>query len=98
MEQCNCHKRSTERSKEELSSLQNRINRIIGQMNGISKMLDDNRYCGEILNQVAAVSSALRSLGYLILETHMETCVKEEVLSGKETAMKDLLEIVKKLG
>ncbi len=98
MEECSCQKRSTERSKEELSSLQNRINRIIGQMNGISKMLDDNRYCGEILNQVAAVSSALRSLGYLILETHMETCVKEEVLSGKETAMKDLLEIVKKLG
>ncbi len=97
MEECKCHKRSTERSKEELMGLQNRISRIIGQLNGISKMLDDNRYCGEILNQVAAASSALRSLGYLILQTHMETCVKEEVLSGEEKAMDNLLEIIKRL-
>ena len=60
-------------------------------------MLDENRYCGEILNQVAAVNNALRSLGYLILKTHMETCVKAEVLSGDEKAMESLLEIIKKL-
>ncbi len=60
-------------------------------------MLDENRYCGEILNQVAAANNALRSLGYLILKTHMETCVKEEVLSGEEKAMESLLEIIKKL-
>ena len=60
-------------------------------------MLDENRYCGEILNQVAAANNALRSLSYLILKTHMETCVKEEVLSGEEKAMESLLEIIKKL-
>ncbi len=95
---CGCQKRSSERSKEELTGLQNRINRIIGQLNGISKMLDENRYCGEVLNQVAAVNNAIRSLAYLILQTHMDTCVKEEVLSGKDTAMDDLLQIIKKLG
>ncbi len=97
MKEC-CQKRNTERDPQELDNLKKRINRIIGQMNGISKMLDENRYCGDVLNQVAAANSALRSLGYLILKTHMNTCVKEKVVSGEDKAMDELLEIIKRLG
>lgn len=96
MTEC-CQKRNMERDPQELDNLKKRINRIIGQMNGIAKMLDENRYCGEILNQVAAANSALRSLAYLILQTHMNTCIKDKVLSGEDKAMDELLEIVKRL-
>lgn len=70
-EKC-CKCKNTPRSEESSKQLRNRINRIIGQLNGISKMIDDNRYCGDILTQVAAVESALQSIGYIILTEHMQ--------------------------
>ena len=70
---CCPHHKSTPRSEKELRQLQNRLKRMIGQLNGIRKMLDDNRYCGDILIQVAAVESALQSFGYLVLQDHLET-------------------------
>ena len=70
-----CRHKHTPRSERELRQLQNRLNRMVGQLGGISKMLEENRYCGDILTQVAAVESALQSFGYLVLKEHMETCV-----------------------
>jgi len=55
--------------------LKTRLNRISGQVSGIQKMLDDDRYCVDILNQVAAVRSALDSLGIELLTDHVEGCV-----------------------
>lgn len=52
-----------------------RINRIAGQVNGIKKMIDDDRYCVDILNQISAVRSALDQLGVQILAGHMESCM-----------------------
>ncbi len=60
-------------------------------------MLDENRYCGDILNQIAAIEKALKSVGYLILKTHMNTCVKESVLEGKDEAIDEVFEIIKRL-
>ena len=77
-----CHHKTTPRSEEELRLLQNRLKRMIGQLGGIGKMLDDNRYCGDILTQVAAVESALQAFGYQILQKHLETCVVEEIQKG----------------
>ena len=61
----------TPRSEQSLRQLHNRLNRIIGQLNGINNMLDENRYCGDILTQIGAAESALQSLGYIILKEHM---------------------------
>jgi DNA-binding FrmR family transcriptional regulator len=52
-----------------------RVNRIAGQVAGIQRMADEGRYCVEILNQIAAVRSALDSLGIEILTGHLESCV-----------------------
>ena len=52
-----------------------RVNRIAGQVGGIQRMIDDNKYCVDILNQIAAVRSALDALGVEMLTTHLETCV-----------------------
>ncbi len=94
---CTCHHKSTPRTEAELKSLKNRLNRISGQLSGIGKMLDDNRYCGEILTQVAAVESALQSFGYQILKEHMETCVVEEVQKGNTQIVDEAFELMRKL-
>lgn len=86
-----------ERNEAELRQLKNRLNRIIGQLNGIGRMLDENRYCGDILTQLAAAESALQSFGYLILQEHMETCVVEEIRKGNEGIMDEAVELIRKL-
>lgn len=96
-EACCCHHKSTPRKEQELKQLKNRLSRIIGQMNGIGRMLDENRYCGDILTQVAAVESALQSFGYEILKDHMETCVVEEVQKGNTAVVDEAVELIKKL-
>ena len=92
-----CHQKSTPRKEQELKQLKNRLNRIVGQLNGIGKMLDENRYCGDILTQVAAVESALQSFGYVILKEHMETCVVEEIQKGNTDVVDETVELIKKL-
>ena len=92
-----CHQRHTPRDAEELRQLKNRLNRMVGQLNGISRMLDENRYCGDILIQISAVEKALQSFGYTVLKSHMESCVVEEVLSGNSEIMAQTLELMKKL-
>lgn len=92
-----CHQKHTPRSEKQQKQLQNRLNRIIGQLNGISRMLNENRYCGDILTQVAAVESALQGFGYIILQEHLQTCVAEEIAAGNEEIMEEVMELVKKL-
>ncbi|MGI6255158.1 MAG: metal-sensing transcriptional repressor [Acutalibacter sp.] len=94
---CCVHHKATPRDAKELRQLQNRLKRMIGQLGGISKMLDDNRYCGDILIQVAAVESALQSFGYLVLQDHLETCVVEEIRKGNTQIVDEAVELIKKL-
>ena len=54
-----------------------RINKVVGQLNGIKKMIEDKRYCPEIITQLKAVSSACQSLEIIMLQKHLETCVME---------------------
>ncbi len=94
---CNCHQKTTPREERELRALKNRLSRMMGQLSGIGKMLDENRYCGEVLTQVAAVESALQSFAYLILREHMETCVVEEIRKGNLAVVDEAVELMKKL-
>ncbi|MDD3410677.1 MAG: metal-sensing transcriptional repressor [Eubacteriales bacterium] len=94
--QCHRHKH-TPRDEKTLRLLQNRLNRMIGQLNGIRNMLDDNRYCGDILTQIAAVESALQGFGYLVLQEHMETCVVEEIQNGNAQIVDEAIDLMKKL-
>jgi DNA-binding FrmR family transcriptional regulator len=55
--------------------LRARVNRIAGQVAGIQRMVDEGRYCVDILNQIAATRSALDALGVELLTRHLETCV-----------------------
>lgn len=95
--QCACRYKNTPRTEKTKRQLENRLSRMIGQLNGIKNMVDDNRYCGDILTQIAAVESALQSLGYIILKDHMETCVAEEIKNGNMQIIDEAVELVKKL-
>ena len=92
-----CRHKHTPRDDKEIKQLKNRLSRLSGQINGIIKMLDDNRYCGDILSQVAAVESAMLSFGYLILQEHMKTWWTEEIQSGNTEVVDEVLELMKKL-
>lgn len=61
-----------------------RLHRIEGQVRGIEKMVEDDRYCIDILTQIGAVSTALESLGFSILSDHVDHCVAGALASGDE--------------
>lgn len=94
---CCAKKKHTPREEKQKKNLTNRIAKIQGQLKGIAGMIEEDRYCGDVLIQVAAVEKALQSLGYLILQTHLDTCVKEDILSGKEGVMDETMDLIKKL-
>lgn len=84
----------TKNSKDNLIA---RLNRIEGQIRGIKNMIEDEKYCVDILIQIAAAKSALNSVGVMLLETHIQDCVKEAVDNGKSTAIiDDLMDAMKK--
>ncbi len=60
---------------ESRTKLQNRMKRIAGQVAGVQRMIEEDRYCVDILNQIAAVRSALDALGVELLTEHVEACV-----------------------
>ena len=99
---CSCgaaegRRKRTPRDEAEIRQLKNRLNRMAGQIAGISKMLDENRYCGDILIQIAAVEKALQAFGYVILRDHMESCVVEEIKAGNTGIIDETVELMKKL-
>ncbi|MBW3592732.1 MAG: metal-sensitive transcriptional regulator [Actinobacteria bacterium] len=63
-------------------ALTKRLHRIEGQVRGIERMVDQDRYCIDILTQIAAVKTALESLGLEILEDHVTHCVHDALASG----------------
>ena len=63
-----------------------RLHRIEGQVRGVEKMVEDDRYCIDILTQIAAVNTALESLAFKILDEHVHHCVAGAIDSGDEAA------------
>ena len=62
-----------------------RLHRIEGQVRGVEKMVDEDRYCIDILTQIGAVSTALESLAFEILDDHVNHCVRDALASGDNT-------------
>jgi len=75
------------------------LNRAIGQLEGIKKMIGDNRYCIDILTQCKAVKSAIKSIERNILERHLSSCVVKafEDDKDKEIKIKEILDLIKKI-
>ena len=78
-------------------ALGKRINRIEGQVRGVGKMIDEDRYCIDVLTQVAAIQSALDGLALQLLEQHLHGCVQHAVRSGDgDHAIDEALAVIRK--
>ena len=93
---CAKHK-NTPRSDEMQADLQKRLNRAIGQLNGIKAMLDDNRYCGDVLVQLSATRSAIQSIERIVLQNHLQTCVVEEIRAGNDEIIDEAMDLIKRV-
>lgn len=91
-----CHK-TKERSEKEYRDLLNRLSRIEGQVRGIKKMVENDAYCPDILIQVSAVNAALNSFNKVLLANHIRTCVSDDIRSGKNETVDELVATLQKL-
>ena len=91
-----CHKTKV-RSEKEHKDLLNRLSRIEGQVRGIKRMVEEDVYCIDILTQVSAVNAALNSFNKVLLSEHIKTCVTEDIKSGKEETVEELVKVLQKL-
>jgi DNA-binding FrmR family transcriptional regulator len=89
--------RKSHHSDKTKSNLISRLNRIEGQIRGVKGMIEKDTYCDDVLNQIAAVQSALNSVGKLLLEGHMKSCVVERIQAGEHEVIDELLITVNKL-
>ncbi|KAB3527287.1 metal-sensing transcriptional repressor [Alkaliphilus serpentinus] len=74
----------------------NRMSRIIGHSEAIKRMLEEEKECGEILIQIAAVKSALNNVGKLILKDHINHCIVETAVNEDDQALEKLAEAIDK--
>lgn len=89
--------KSTSRNEQDIKNLKLRLSKISGQINGVTKMIDDNRYCKDILIQISAIESALKEVGYLVLKEHLLTCVSDDVKNNDNTSLIESFDLAKKL-
>jgi DNA-binding FrmR family transcriptional regulator len=69
-----------------------RLRKILGQVGGVQRMVDEDRYCVDVLLQVAAARAALERVGQIILRSHVETCVTGAVASKNEREIRKKLD------
>ncbi|MFD1955604.1 metal-sensitive transcriptional regulator [Paenibacillus thailandensis] len=95
-----CHngeERKSHHSDKMKANLISRLNRIEGQIRGVKAMIEKDTYCDDVLNQISAVQSALNSVGKLLLEGHLKSCVIERIQAGESEVIDELLTTVHKL-
>ena len=85
------------RNETERRDLMNRLKRIEGQVRGLQRMLDEDAYCTDILTQASAVNSALNSFCRVLLANHIRTCVSQDIRSGRDETVDELMGILQKL-
>lgn len=88
--------KQTHRNEMEKKVIINRINRLIGQMNGIKNMINGDRYCDDILIQLSAITKSVQSLSNHILENHLYSCVSTSIQNGDLEILDELISIFKR--
>lgn len=93
-ENCNCKKKHREAS--EVTDLIHRLNRIEGQIRGIRSMVENDAYCVDILTQVSAAGAALTAFSRELLNSHVRTCVVQDIREGSDEKVEELLKTIQK--
>lgn len=92
-----CTNRFKHRDGKEYKELINRLNRIEGQVRGVKKMVEEERYCVDILTQVMAVQAAFNAFNKKLLANHIHTCVVEDIQEGNLQVVEELCDTIQKL-
>ncbi|WLD95419.1 metal-sensing transcriptional repressor [Alkalihalobacillus sp. AL-G] len=73
----------------------NRLKRIEGQVRGVQKMVEDDRYCVDVIVQISAIDAALRKVGLTLLERHTKSCVASAIKSGRgNESIEELMKVI----
>ena len=91
------HKYRSKEGAKKYKSLVSRLNRIEGQVRGVRNMLEDDRYCIDILTQVSAIQSALNAFNKELLGQHIKGCVVDDIRDGKDEVVDELVGALQKL-
>ena len=92
----NCCNKKTKRSEQEKKLIINRLNRIGGQISGITKMIENDAYCNDVLVQLSAVKNSIKSLSTHILENHLCMCVARDLENGELDSIDELISLFKR--
>ncbi|HEU5139974.1 MAG TPA: metal-sensing transcriptional repressor [Bacillales bacterium] len=83
------------RSDTEKQKLTNRLKRIEGQVRGLQKMIEEDRYCVDVLVQMSAINAALKKVGYSLMERHTKTCVSDAIRHGDgDEQIQELMKVI----
>ncbi|AKM18180.1 transcriptional regulator [Geobacillus subterraneus] len=92
----NMDKKMVPRTEQEIERIIKRLKRIEGQVRGVQKMVEDNRYCIDILVQISAITAALNKVGLNLLERHVSHCVSKAIREGSgEESIRELMDVIK---
>ena len=72
-----------------------RLNKIAGQVDGLKKMINNDRYCKDVLTQVKACEKSLKSFSLLVLNKHLHSCVVNKIKQGDETVISEIIELLR---
>ena len=94
-----CHLSDQGSYQEHKKKILDGLKRVEGQVRGIHRMVDEERYCVDVLNQIAAARMALARLAMLILEDHTKGCVSTAITEKEsaESTIEELMEVIKRL-
>ena len=79
------------RNEVEKAKIMKRLSIIAGQVNGVKEMIGNDRYCEDVLIQIAAISNALKSVSYEVLRGYLSTCTKDAMKKDNPKAVEDIL-------
>ena len=96
MDNNKCCKKRPIRNEEEKKLLNNRLNRIEGQIRGVRKMISDDAYCNDILIQLSAIENSVKSLSNQMLENHLYTCIARDMENGKFDTIDEIISLFKR--
>lgn len=91
-----CKMKNTPRDEKSKKKLISRINRINGQINGIKKMIEEDRYCDDVLIQLSAIDKAIKGLANEILDEHMKSCVIKNIQKGNYEVLDEIVTLFKR--
>ena len=91
-----CCKKQTKRSESEKKIVNNRLNRIEGQIRGVKKMIEEDRYCDDVVIKLSASDKSIKSLANHILENHMYNCVYNDLEKGNYEIIDEVVNLFRR--